>query len=143
MRLETRDLRSGRRFRNIKAWQRADGLVAKVYEVTRTFPKEEQYGLVSQMRRAAVSVAANIVEGAARRSAQEYMQFLSVARASLRELSYYIHLATRLGYLSEKPSEQLDAMAEETARTLYGLICSVAEEPGKVESQVSSLMSQV
>jgi len=126
MRQETK--RSGRRFRAIKAWQHADALVASVYQATRTFPKDEQYGLTSQMRRAAVSVAANIVEGSARRSRQEYAHFLSIAKASLDELSYYLHLSQRLEYLSEPQFCRLDNMCEEAARTLYGLIQVVSKE---------------
>ena len=84
--------------------------------------------MTSQMRRAAVSVAANIVEGSARRSHREYLQFLSVSRASLSELSYYLDLAYRLGYLSVSQFDGLNQMAEETARVLYGLIQSVSKE---------------
>lgn len=119
---------SGRRFRSIKAWQRADDLVALVYQTTRAFPKEEQYGLTSQMRRSAVSVAANIVEGASRRSRPEYLQFLYMAKASLSELSYYIHLSRRLEYLAALQFEEVDSLAEEAARTLYGLMQSVSKE---------------
>ena len=120
--------RSGRKFRNIKAWQRADVLVMLVYKATQEFPKEEQYGLVSQMRRAAVSVAANIVEGSSRRSPQEYLQFLSVARASLNELAYYIELTSRLNYLVPERFQQIDNASQETARVLYGLIQAVLKE---------------
>jgi len=126
MRQETE--KSGRRFRSIKAWQRADDLVARVYRVSRAFPKDEQYGLTSQMRRTAVSVAANIVEGSSRRSRQEYLHFLSIAKGSLSELSYYIHLSNRLSYLSESQFRDLDGSCEETARTLHGLIQSVSRE---------------
>jgi len=126
MRPETK--RSGRRFRNIKAWQRADRLVSLVYTVTQTLPIEERYGITSQMRRAAVSAAANIVEGASRHSRLEYLQFLSVAKGSLNELSYYIHLARRLGYITEARFQELDEQYDETARTLYGLMQSVSRE---------------
>ena len=140
MRRETRDMRhqtgdrrqeterSGRRFRSIRAWQKADDLVASIYEVTRTFPKDELYGLISQMRRAAVSVAANIVEGSSRRSRQEYLQFLSIAKASLSEISYYLHLSNRLGYVTAAQFSDLDEKCEETARILYGLTQSVSRE---------------
>jgi len=120
--------RSGRRFRSIKAWQKADDLVADVYHVTKIFPTEERYGLISQIRRAAVSVAANIVEGSSRRSKQEYLQFLSISKASLNEVSYYIHLSTRLKYMSDGQSNELDLKAEEAARTLFGLMRSVSGE---------------
>ena len=112
----------------IKAWQLADDLVARLYQVTQAFPVDERYGLTAQMRRAAVSVAANIVEGSSRRSRNEYLQFLSIAKASLSELSYYLHLCHRLGYLSASQFEELDERSEETARTLYGLIQSVSKE---------------
>ena len=142
MRHQTRDMRqetekSGRRFRSIKAWQRADDLVASMYDVTRTFPKDELYGLISQMRRAAVSVAANIVEGSSRRSRREYLQFLSVAKASLSELSYYLHLSSRLAYLTATQFADLDGMCEETARTLYGLTQSVSVEVDDEAAHVS------
>ena len=127
MRPET-ERRSGRRFRSIKAWQLADRLVTSIYQLTRGFPKDELYGLTSQMRRAAVSVAANIVEGSSRRSRQEYLQFLSVAKASLSELSYYIHLSRQLTYLPEPRATELDDLCEETARTLYGLIQAVSKD---------------
>ena len=141
MRPETGDKRQesqgiGRRFRSIKAWQRADDLVARVYEATRAFPNEERYGLTSQMRRSAVSVAANIVEGASRRSRQEYLQFLFVAKASLNELSYYVCLARRLAYVMEPPFNELNELCEETARTLYGLIQSVSKETANKVSHV-------
>ena len=120
-----------RRFRSIKAWQHADDLVVEVYRLTQTFPRAEQYGLISQMRRAAVSVAANIVEGSSRRSHQEYLQFLSIAKASLSELSYYIRLAGRLRYLPAPEVQRLEDAGDETARTLYGLMQSVAKETGE------------
>lgn len=141
MRQET-EQQSGRRFRSIKAWQRADDLVAMIYQATRGFPREELYGLTSQIRRAAVSVAANIVEGSARRSRSEYLQFLSIAKSSLNEVSYYLHLAKRLTYFSTNQFNELDQMCEETARVLYGLIQAVSKD-GANRSQVSSLMSPV
>lgn len=126
MRQETK--RSGRRFRTIKAWQHADTLVARVYQVTRTFPPDERYGVASQMRRAAVSVAANIVEGSSRQSRYEYLHFLSVAKASLNEVSYYLHVSKRFGYMSASQFRELDDLYDETARTLYGLMQSVSKE---------------
>jgi four helix bundle protein len=140
-----------RRFRNIKAWQLADELVVRVYQETRLFPGHEQYGLISQMRRAAVSVAANIVEGSSRKSTQEYLQFLYVARASLNELAYYLHLSRRLSYLSESRWNQLEPFTDEVTRTLFGLIQAVSRDgahqnvsiPCVPQSDVSSLKSEV
>ena len=134
---------SNRRFRSIKAWQRADDLAVLVYQETKGFPSEELYGLTSQMRRAAISTAANIVEGCSRRSRPEYLQFLSIAKASLEELSYYIHLSRRLGYFSESQFNDLNGRCEEAARTLYGLIEAVSREAGQPTSRVSGLVSRV
>ena len=80
------------------AFELADEVAVLIYRATRRFPKEEMYGLTSQMRRAAVSVPSNIVEGCARETQAEYLRFLEVAFASLRELHYQLNLAGRLGY---------------------------------------------
>ena len=114
-----------REYKSIKAWQLADNLAVAVYEATKTLPREELYGLISQMRRAAVSVPANIVEGTARTSSKEYLQFLSIARGSLAELRYYVHLSERLGYFERGLTLQLEPQCDETARVLYGLMKSV------------------
>ena len=127
---------AGRRFRSIKAWQKTDDLAALVYELTQAFPREELYGLTSQMRRAAVSAAANIAEGSARRSRQEYLQFLSVARGSLTELSYYGHLAQRLGLLVDSAADKLNERCDEAARVLYGLTRAVTQEATEGVSRV-------
>ncbi len=83
----------GRDFKKILTWQRADDLVVRIYEITQNFPKEELYGLTSQLRRAAVSVPANIVEGSSRGHKREYLQFLYIAKSSLAEVEYYLHLS--------------------------------------------------
>ena len=131
MRHEIRETKrgiAGRRFRGIKAWQRSDDLIALVYEATQHFPREERYGLTSQIRKAAVSVAANIAEGSARRSRPEYLQFLSMAKGSLTELSYYVHLSRRLGFLNGATADELEQRCDEASRVLYGLTRAVAQE---------------
>ena len=115
----------GRNFRSIKAWQFADDLVVAVYKATADFPAEEKYGLISQMRRAVVSVPANIAEGATRQSYKEYLQFLYVAKGSLAELEYYLHLSHRLGLLSETWHRRLVELQQHAGRTLHGLLQSV------------------
>ena len=85
-----------RNFKKIKAWQLADNLAVLVYAKSKYFPKKELYCLTSQLRRAAISVPANIVEGACRESRKEYLNFLYIARGSLGEVKYLIHLAQRL-----------------------------------------------
>ena len=82
----------GRLF-TITAWQKADDLTVKIYQTTQTFPPQERCGLVSQMQRSAVSVAANIAEGSGRRTLADYIRFLFIAKGSLTEVEYYIHLA--------------------------------------------------
>ena len=104
----------------LKAFELADKLALLVYQETRTFPKEELFGLVSQMRRAAVSVPSNIAEGCGRSSEKEYLQFLSIAYGSLKELEYQISLSKKLGFISD--TTNLTGCADETSRVLNGLI---------------------
>ena len=106
----------------LRAFELADRLALLVYEQTRSFPREEQFGLVAQMRRAAVSVASNIVEGCARETQADYIRFLGIAYGSARELEYQISLAIRLGFLSESSSKDLVELSVETCKVLNGLI---------------------
>jgi four helix bundle protein len=117
-----RRLEMARDYTKIKAWQLADQLALLVYRATTKFPKSEVWGLTSQMRRSAVSVAANIVEGSARKYRNEYLQYLYIAISSLAELSYYIRFTKELEYLDTKTYEELWAKAQEGLRTLQGLI---------------------
>ncbi len=87
--------------RKLRAFELADEVAVLVYKITRTFPREEIYGLTSQIRRAAVSVPSNIVEGCARESQTEYVRFLEIAFASLRELHYQVNLSRRLGIINK------------------------------------------
>lgn len=89
-------------FRDLQVWRKAHELVIFVYKITANFPKEEIYSLVSQMRRAAVSVASNIVEGFKRRSAKDSLNFYNMADASLEELKYQILLSCDLKYITKK-----------------------------------------
>ena len=115
-----------RNFRKILAWQKADDLAVLIYRATaQYFPRHEQYGLVSQMRRSAVSVPANVAEGSGKRYLTEFRQYLYTARASLSELEYYIHLSQRLGYLTDPSAQELGQARAETARILQGFINSI------------------
>ncbi len=111
--------------RKLRAFELADELVLAVYAATRTFPKEELFGLTSQLRRAAISVASNIVEGCARNSQADFRRFLDIAFGSLRETEYQLTIASRLNYLSNDLAESLAALADEAARVLSGLIRSL------------------
>ena len=109
----------------LRAFELADQVALAVYEITRSFPKEETYGLASQMRRAAVSIPSNIVEGCARTTEQEYTRFLDIAFGSLRELMYQFSLASRLGYIAPSSATNIDATLSETERVLSALIRSL------------------
>ncbi len=109
----------------LRAFKLADELAVMIYEMTRNFPREEIYGLTSQMRRAAVSVPSNIVEGCARESQTEYIRFLEIAFGSLRELHYQFSLAKRLGYLQDDQATDFDARIVETEKVLAASIRSL------------------
>lgn len=125
-----------RDYRKIQAWQHADDLVVAIYGVTKHFPKEELFALTSQLRRAAYSVPANIVEGAARSSQKDYLHFLQIARGSLAETHYFLHLCQRLRYLSVAQHAALAQQAESAARVLAGLIRAVESEVQSPKSKV-------
>jgi four helix bundle protein len=112
-------------YRDLHAWQKAIDLVVDLYDCTRSFPKDEQYGLAAQLRRAAVSVASNIAEGKGRCSDNELIHFLYLARGSLFEIETQLTIASRLGYLSKEQSVRLAEAAGEVARMLNGLISSL------------------
>jgi four helix bundle protein len=111
----------------LRAFDLADDLAVKTYMITKNFPKEEIYGLTSQMRRAAVSVASNIVEGCARESQLEYHRFLEMAFGSLRELSYQFSLAIRLGFMKEQENiaKNFKSKSNEAQKVLGSLIRSM------------------
>ncbi len=109
----------------LRAFELADQLALAVYETTREFPKDEQFSLTSQMRRAAVSCASNVVEGCARNSESDYLRFLDMAYGSVREIEYQASLAYRLGYLSAGVHASLHDRCIETSKVLSGLIRSL------------------
>ena len=109
----------------LRAFELADQVVLATYRATQSFPKNEVFGLTSQMRRAAVSIASNIVEGCARHSEGDYLRFLDMAYGSSRELGYQVSLARRLGYLKEEAYLGLNGSCDETSRVLNGLIRSL------------------
>jgi four helix bundle protein len=109
----------------LRAFELADALALAVYRHTRRFPREEVFGLTAQLRRAAVSVASNIVEGCARESAADYLRFLDIAYGSVREVQYQITVAGRIGYLSDEAADELTGTATETCKVLNALIRSL------------------
>ncbi len=117
-----------RNYKNIRAWQDARKLVLEIYKFTKFFPKEELYGITSQLRRSAISVTANIVEGSSRQHKKDYLNFLFNAKASLSELESLIGISKDLDYLLTEQFNQLDVLCQAAARSLYGLIKSVESE---------------
>ena len=109
-------------YRQLRAWQRAYQLILKVYAATRAFPSDERFGLQSQMRRAAVSVAANIAEGSGRSGDGDSTRFLRIARGSLHELSCEIMVAGDLKYITTNERESLLGHADTIGSALIGLI---------------------
>ena len=120
--------------RKLRAFELADRLALDIYAVTKRFPREEQFGLTSQMRRAAVSIVSNIVEGCGRRSEGDYVRFLDMANASARELEYQFTLAERLGYLAESEAASVKELSQETNRVLAALIRSLVSANPKPEA---------
>lgn len=116
------------RFTELKVWQRAHALVLRVYRMTVGFPIAERYGLLSQLRRAVLSVPTNIAEGSKRVGRQEYARFLNIAEASLVETEYLLMVSRDLGYITVAMADTVFAEVAEIARMLHGLRT-------KVESQ--------
>ena len=109
-------------FRDIKAWQKAIELMVEIYSSTRSFPREEVYGLANQLRRAAASVPSNIAEGKGRASKKELAYFLSNARGSLRELETQIIISARLHYIAPAVEQEFLNTVDDISRMLAGLI---------------------
>lgn len=112
----------------LRAFELADEIVLLIYRLTLKFPKEEIYSLTSQMRRAAISVPSNIVEGCARESKLEYVRFLDISFGSLRELHYQFGLALRLGYIKDSESGECALKLMEAEKVLGALIRSLRQE---------------
>ena len=111
----------------LRAFELADEIVLLIYRLTVKFPKEEVYSLTSQMRRAAISVPSNIVEGCARESKLEYVRFLDISFGSLRELHYQFGVALRLGYIKDTESEECALKLLEAEKVIGALIRSLRQ----------------
>ena len=112
---------------DLKVWQIGLDVTEALYRLAADWPKHEQFGLVSQVRRAAVSVPANIAEGAGRRTSGEFIQFVGIARGSLAELETLLTIARRLGYIEEPPYHAIMADIFELGRMATGLLRSLEE----------------
>src|ERR1019366_5592689 len=130
-----------RDYTKIEAWKLADDLTVLIYEITRSFPKEELYGLTSQLRRAASSVPANIAAGSARGTQKDYLHFLYIARASLTEAHYFVHLSKRLGYVGDDKRTELESLFRRSFACHIGLISAVEKESGKLGKAIAVITS--
>lgn len=117
-------------FKELKVWHKAYDLALAVYEVSRSFPREEMYGLTSQLRRASVSVGANIAEGCGRRSDGELVRFLQIARGSASEIEHHLLLARDLKFLQAVVHQDLEKRLQEVQRMLTSLVSSIQETGG-------------
>lgn len=111
-----------RDFRELKVWHKAHALTLDVYRATKLFPREELYSLTNQIRRAAVSIGANIAEGAGKNSRLEFARYLQIALGSASELEYHLLLSRDLGYLASEIHEELSQQAVETKKMLSGFM---------------------
>ena len=108
-------------FRKLKVWEKAHALALKTYKVTKAFPREETYGMTSQLRRAVVSIGSNLAEGAGRGTRKEFTYFLRVALGSTQEIQYQLLLARDLGWISSADYEPLESSAREVRAMLDAL----------------------
>ncbi|MFN2565978.1 MAG: four helix bundle protein [Gemmatimonadaceae bacterium] len=108
-------------YQDLIVWQKAIDLVVETYRISQKLPRDERFGLTSQMRRAAVSIPANIAEGHGRHHRDDYRQFLSIARGSLKELETHFVIAERLGFLTNADLRRARALSDEVSRMLSAL----------------------
>ena len=116
-----------RNYRDLVAWQRAMDLVVEIYGITKSFPRDEIFGLSSQLRRAAVSIPSNIAEGQGRGAGNDFSRYLRIAQGSLQEVQTQLVIAQRLGYMNERKAAETMQRADEVARLLRGLNKSVSQ----------------
>ncbi|HXZ36336.1 MAG TPA: four helix bundle protein [Thermodesulfobacteriota bacterium] len=111
--------------KRLDAWKESVTLVTLVYELTRQFPRNEVFGLTSQLRRAVISIPGNVAEGAARQTRREFVQFLYIARGSLSEVDTYIEIARRLGYIEKGSIAMVEEKMVDVDKIITGLIKSL------------------
>lgn len=117
--------RSDKGFRKLLVWQRAHGLVLFVYKLAEKFPKSEAFGLTSQLKRAVVSIPANIAEGQGAGTKPQFARYCDIAKGSLSEVEYYLVLAKDLEYISSEEYKEAEQMRSEVGFMLYHLIASI------------------
>jgi four helix bundle protein len=118
-------MNSNKPYKRFAAWQSAHAFALKVYEVTKRFPREELYGITSQLRRASLSVPTNIVEGTARQGQRELKNFLNIALGSLVESEYLLEFCREIGYLTKEDYEELESLRSRTGLPLWNFYRSL------------------
>lgn len=119
---------SERAHTKLEVWKKAVELVTEIYRLTNKYPQSERYGLMSQMKRAAVSVPSNIAEGVARKTTNEYIQFVYMVRGSASELDTQIEISKNLGYIEEEKYREIISELNRISRMLSGLIRALGEK---------------
>ncbi len=114
-------------YKDLKVWRKADEFAYAVYMVTKKFPRHEVYGITSQIRRAALSVPTNIVEGYARKGDKELARFVNIAIGSIAETEYLLAFSSKLGYLTEKEYNRIDALCTEVGKLLWSFYKMVSK----------------
>lgn len=115
-------------YRDLNVWQEAMSVAEAIYQLTETFPQSELYGLTTQMRRASVSIAANIAEGNGRETSGAYVQFLRISQGSLKELETHLFLAQRVGLADSQQAEPILSECDKLGRMLRGLIRAIQDK---------------
>ncbi len=115
-------------YRNLIVWQKSVALVTAIYTLTKSFPQEEKFGIVSQLNRASVSIPSNIAEGWGRESSKNYLQFLRISRGSLMETETLLEISKNLKYINETDFKIISDNIEEVSKILQGLIKSVQQK---------------
>lgn len=115
-------------YRDLQVWQKARVLVSEVYKISGSFPREEMYGLTSQLRRAVVSVPSNIAEGSSKGSTREYIRFLNISYGSLCEAETQLYLAFDLGFITMEQLEELLNKTNELGRMTHGLLRALEQK---------------
>ena len=108
-------------FKDLKVWQKSHELTLEVYRITKSYPNEEKFGLVSQLRRSTSSIPTNLAEGFKRRSRKDFAHFVNMAEGSLEETKYTLFLSHELGYLDKNKLDRLNKIGDEVGRMLTGL----------------------
>ena len=121
-------------YKDLEVWQRSMELVVECYQITKSFPRNEAFGLAGQLQRAAVSVPANIAEGRARQHTKEFMQHVSIAYGSLAELETHVQIAERLNYIDKSQADALMGKAAVIGRMLNGLRRSLEKKRNEVQN---------